>query len=169
MSAPAILASSGHRIASPEQFAAWGTAWVRLLAQSPPPTEIRLGGALGWDTLALRMASAYFAGAANPPRIVVYCANRVVDLPTESAQAVAAIGPELVELRLVDAGATWPEALLRRNVAMLVGGRVEAGKPVAGVPANALAVAWDGRNAGGTAACRNEALRRGIRVVGLSR
>jgi hypothetical protein len=165
VSGPTIC-TTGHRIASQEQFAAWGAAWVRRIA-ALAPKEIRFGGALGWDSLALRMADAYFLGSPARPRLVVYCANRVVDLPTEAAQAVSRIGPDLVELRLVDAGAAWPEALLRRNVAMLVGGRMEAGKPVAGAPADVLLAAWDGRSGGGTAHCRGEAVRRGIRVDAL--
>jgi hypothetical protein len=96
------------------------------------PVEVRIGGAIGVDTLALRAARAdllYFVG-----RIVVYVPFTLKDQPVEAQIAIRECADKVVEL-------DYPQkkwAYLRRNEKMLVGAH--------------LCLAFtDGRQSGGTA------------------
>jgi hypothetical protein len=185
-----IVAVTGHR--DPRRWPRdWAQAWRGWFARDGV-VEARFGGALGFDTEALRQAAAWRAGRIahvgsvakgydkSPApwaglRLAVYVPGRAADQPSEAHRAIndcldVELGDRLVELGLVKPGdgtAAWAEALMRRNTAMLVDGRRDgAGKLVVGAPADVVFACWDGERRGGTFDTITKARERGIPVVG---
>ena len=109
--------------------------------------EVRFGGALGVDTVALRAAARLRGARRRVPRLVVYVPFRASDQPA-AARGVIALADEVVELRLPRS--KW--AYLRRNDKMLDGAT------------RALAFT-DGKRSGGTHYTAKKATDLGIPVT----
>lgn len=101
-------------------------------------TELRLGGAMGTDTVAIETVC-------GDPRIVVYVPWTVREQPSAAREAIARCAQVFVELALPRNNA----AFLRRNDVMLAG-------------ANRLLAFSDGRAGGGTAYTIRQAARHRI-------
>jgi hypothetical protein len=129
-------------------------------------TELRFGGALGADTVALTAADDLDVVA----HLVVFVPGRVADQPAVARDAIQAFADEVVELRLpLQHGRLPAWAFLRRNDAMLTG-RVRPNLQLAKAQ---LCVGFkDGREHGGTHYTLQKAaelgiLNRTVPVVGL--
>lgn len=120
-----ILVISGIRDPAPEAF---DDIDLAVLDAASAATEVRIGGALGVDTIAI------MALAAHPAHVIVYVPYALRDQPAKAKAAVSEVADHVVELHLPRSKGAY----LARNAHMLDG-------------ADRLLAFTDGRSTGGTA------------------
>lgn len=140
-----ILTISGIRDIDPYDHPIVSMRVARAMA-AMSPVEVRFGGALGVDTLALHAAVGMQKDGTD--WFVVYVPFRVEDQPIVAQRAIIFLADDVVELGYPK-GKKW--AYLRRNEKMLVG-------------AHLLLAFSDGRQSGGTAHTMRVAREAGIPV-----
>ena len=140
---PATIAITGHRAIAQESEQAGRRAMAEVLAGAP--AEIRFGGALGVDTLALAAA---FELRLPGTRLVVYAPATITDLPRSAREVAERCADHFVEL---EGDPSHRLTYLARNDAMLDG-------------ADSLLAFWDGTRAGGTWYTVREAREQGLDV-----
>lgn len=152
MSSPRIVAFTGIREIDPSQAQEVEAAVLDVIAQRP--SELRFGGALGADTLALKAAANLeFVSSVridNAPDIerVVFVPFTVAAQPNEAQQAIRAYASRIVEMKL----SAGKSAYLVRNTAMITG-------------ADLVVAFTDGRVVGGTWYTMRRARELGIPVA----
>ncbi len=124
-----ILAITGHRAIARESEQAVRQAMAEALAGAP--SEIRFGGALGVDTLALTAAHELRQAGT---RLVVYAPATIADLPRGAREVAERCADHVVEL---EGDPRNRLTYLQRNDAMLDG-------------ADQLVAFWNGTRSGGT-------------------
>ena len=137
-----IIAISGHRDLHDSSI----PIVERTIAlEAPRATEIRFGGAIGVDTVALEACC--FLRQEVWPELVVIVPYRVADQPRTARAVIETCADEVIELDLL----RGRQASLRRNDELLDG-------------ANKLIAFTDGRTTGGTFYTIQKARELGIEV-----
>lgn len=136
-----ITAISGIRNLSPASYA---DVELVVIEEATLVDELRFGGAIGVDTIALRAA----CGDDESAYRQVIVPFEVVDQPAEAAKTIQDCADEIIEMHLLRSR----EAFLRRNDRLLEG-------------ADRLLAFTDGRTSGGTWYTIQSAIKRGLDVV----